>query len=1071
MSTVLQLQDIRKAWEARDPDLVRLIEALIEQPDSDPDKPVNKDAFTVDDYFREIQSKAFRKKPKEEQQHYRTEQMKALESTNADVPLPDRLRLHEIIMVLWEDGSLFARQCLLRIIARIPLVYGPWRALKKIFKEAEARNDTEIYGALAARFDMAYSRGYGTVSRLTLGYLLRRAWRYLRRLGTQLPVAYPDVVCDFLIRYTDSTYWQRTWIANHIFYHETKRYGRSGFQFHRLPKDILKDRAFAETWQRTPRPLFSLLERAQSEHVWKFATTALKTDFRATLREVEPEWVARLVHVQSEVVDEFVIWILDNVPKFEQASFRELGLHEAVLKLFDSPSFKARDYAASYARTHARDLPIAELIRLMNNDNPNVRKLAEDLLKSHDPRKDVGLDAWGQLLETAHGHKLAASVIRANFGEKELTKEWFKERILAKHRETTRFAQKLIPQIHSRESLGVTYFQELLEEYWKRRHVSTDYYYNSYYGQEIVDFLMKELRHFDVNALDVSFLQRALLNDATTHLIQAWVGEGRLKPKTLTVDFLKSLAYHPEFEQADWLKNWKAKYPWAESISHNEYLANIIFSWLRDVREFSTSDLGFDWLLQLVMRSEPSYHDFAMEVLSKAFVPADFAQEEESKTEAKGETEVDLNEESFLFTGKLSTMNRKEAEKKVKDANGTVFSAVSAKLHYLVIGDEGSPLYGQGKKGSKQTKAESLNAKGSNIRIISETAFLQMLTEGQKSHSEDQVIAGCQRLWDMAIAGGSEDAPLAKFARSYIRKHHPDLAQEKNDKPVDPGAEMPSEFFTWDRVRPLFDETRKPLRDLALDLARWEFARWSPPAKDLVRLTESDFTDVREFVANALLAEESPETQRYRIDPDSLSPTAVYSFCESPEEQTRSLGMTLIQRSERLQIPSELFRLTESPDRRVRAFVIRSLWSLYRHRGITSDWKPSLPPQPTTGKASEKETESEKERLGSGAPTKPSDPPADALTLEQFLRRILFEIPGGRSESSSANEGGIMQRVKPLSARKAKLHLIEMMRDLALEDQALAQGLVPLLTEFMNSRGKSEQEACLVALTRINHHE
>ena len=72
-------------------------------------------------------------------------------------------------------------------------------------------------------------------------------------------------------------------------------------------------------------------------------------------------------------------------------------------------------------------------------------------------------------------------------------------------------------------------------------------------------------------------------------------------------------------------------------------------------------------------------------------------------------------------------MTRKEAEDKVKAAGGTPTSNVTAKLHYLVIGDEGSPLYGGGAKGDKQTKAEQFNAAGANIRIISETAFLQML--------------------------------------------------------------------------------------------------------------------------------------------------------------------------------------------------------------------------------------------------------------------------------------------------------------------------------------------------------
>src|SRR5207244_1106182 len=117
---------------------------------------------------------------------------------DAEVSLPDRLRLHEIILALWQDDSVFARTCLLKVIVGVPLVYGPWRALKRIFKEAEAKGDTEVYGALAARFDMARASGRHGVSAATLTYLVRRAWRYLRRTGVSLPVAYADTAADVL---------------------------------------------------------------------------------------------------------------------------------------------------------------------------------------------------------------------------------------------------------------------------------------------------------------------------------------------------------------------------------------------------------------------------------------------------------------------------------------------------------------------------------------------------------------------------------------------------------------------------------------------------------------------------------------------------------------------------------------------------------------------------------------------------------------------------------------------------------------------------------------------------------
>ena len=58
-------------------------------------------------------------------------------------------------------------------------------------------------------------------------------------------------------------------------------------------------------------------------------------------------------------------------------------------------------------------------------------------------------------------------------------------------------------------------------------------------------------------------------------------------------------------------------------------------------------------------------------------------------------------------------------------------------------------------------------------------------------------------------------------------------------------------------------------------------------------------------------------------------------------------------------------------------------------------------------------------------------------------------------------------RLKPLSARKAKLALIEVIRDLALEDAGFARGALPLLEEFLASRGQSERAACLVAVSAL----
>ena len=584
---------------------------------------------------------------------------------------------------------------------------------------------------------------------------------------------------------------------------------------------------------------------------------------------------------------------------------------------------------------------------------------------------------------------------------------------------------------------------------------------------------MGQLVKFDLGTLDPDPLRKLILRPLSSPAIGRWIDEGRLKARALGLDFFKSLAYHPDWEADVWIGSLRREGPaWVRELGFGESLSERVLGWLGDVRRFSPADLGFEWLLGLASRSEPRYHGFAVDTMIKGFTPADFTPKPDVASASESgavSASVDLGGASFLFTGKMATMPRKEAEDNVRNLGGSVASGVTTKLHYLVIGDEGSSLYGHGKKGSKQVKGEELNAAGANVKIISETAFLKMLSGHSTPASEGSSLDGARRLWEMAGAPGPADAPLSRFAIKYIRRHHPDIALAETDRPVDPGSEIPAEFLTFERAEPWFRETRKPLRDLALELARWEFARWSPPSDDLVRMAENPHADVRKFVSDAMLAEDAPEHRRYRIDLERLGPTAVFRFCESGDESTRALGIRLIDRSPRFRLPEELFRLTESPDRRVRAFVIRTLWALYRDRGITDDWKPHIPPAPTIGSAAAKKAAARAEVLGTGPPARPPNRPATSMDLWYFLRRTLFEIPPPRPEKrqDSGTEPG--QRLKPLAARKAKLALIDTLRDLGLQDAEFARGVLPLLEEFMASRGRSERDACLVAVTRIKH--
>lgn len=1053
----LTIADIEKAWQAKDPLLVDYIIQLSQQVEPTPDKPIREEALTFQKFIQTIFSYQFRQKSEEEQLAYRIETLRQLEADDAEVPLAERYKLHKIICLLWSDSSYYARITLVDVIRRVPLQYGAWKALKHIFKASEANNDYQLLAEISARCDSTRDHEFSFSTAL---YMRRRAWRYLRKLGENLPSCYPDAASYFLAAYPEANNWYDSYVANHIFYHETKNYGMNGFSYIRNRNDLVKNRAFAELWQRSPEPLLRLLSTGRSEKVKEFACQSLKQDFQVMLRDIDAQWIISLgaLPQSSAIIDSFIIWLLKNSSKLEQRQFRELGLHETVLELLHSQDTQAQQYACEYVKAHARDLPLETILRLAHSRNKQISKLVRQLISDRDPRKEIGLEAWRELLATREHYAFAETALIKHFGRKELSLEWFQQLFIQGTQSSFKFASEHLLALYPLKKLDVSFFQAVLDQ------ISNE----ADEAYEVVDFAVEHLQQLDMSQLDQDFLQRAMLNPLTSDEFQNLIEDEVIKSQQLPLDFYKALAYDIDWKQNEFIQTLKqSKHTWAHSLEFSEYRAQQVLEWLADVRRFAPADLGFDWLMQLVNREEPLYHNFAIDLMTKAFIPADFAEQEQSEpepAESTGEVDktIDLELQTFLFTGKLKTMTRNEAHAIVNNANGKISSGVNGKLNYLVIGDEGSPMYGNGRKGSKQVKAEALNAdKDAGIKIISETAFLQMMAGEQREVSDDSQQAGCERLWQMAIE--KPDTPISKFAITYFQRHHPELCLSLTDRPVDPGAEIPESFMSFEQFEPLFQHVHAPLRQLALAFAHYEFARWNPSSKQLIKLCESEHTNTREFVRKALLDEPEAENKRYRVDAEKLEPSAVYSFCEAKRAETRQLGMQVIQHYEKFQQPDALFQLTESPDREMRAFVVRILWSLYRRYSTTAKWKPQLTIMANMGKKSQEKQQQEQENLGTGLPQRPQQLPADKAALQQLLKRWLYELPPGR-----LGKERVQMRLKPLSASKAKRALIETFRDVALDDVEFAAMVLPLFENFTQSRGAMEQAACLVAVTRIH---
>lgn len=1113
----LSFSQIQQAWQVQDPSLVDKLCTLATQADAIPETPISEHELTFDRFLDKIFSHQFREQHPEVQFAERVAMIAKLEADEGVYPLPDRYKIHIILTALWEDGSAYSRTILKQAITALPISYGVWKGLKRIYKLAEFSQDYEIFGQIAAKIDLQRfnQTANSAVSLATKTYMSLRAWRYLRQLGQQMPIGYIDAAVSVLASYDEtmtagSLEQTNSWVLNHICFHNSLDYGVNRFSS-RSPRKLFdaKGRAFSEAWQRDPEPLIELLAIAKNEAIRQFATDSLKHDFKTQLRDVSGETLQYLSAGQahSKARDEMIVWLLENSPHFEKSKFQTLGLHQMVLKLLHSHYPAAYQYAIGYAKSYAQDLSLTELMLLAMSDYEPVRAFAINNILSRDPVTDIGVNGWGQLLDTEHHYQTASKQLSKHFTRRDLTPEWFFERLTSGRTHSVKFAIKKLPELYSAKELGTEYFISVAQQLDIPEQQDFSAHNGNYYNNndsDCMDFALDQLRRLDLSQVNAAVWQMLLLHPLSQATITDWFDEDVLSAATLDMSYWHALAYEPDWQVSEYIEQLKfADTPikkWQKHLAFDEYLAENVRNWLSDVRRFAPTDLGFDWLMNLAHSEHAVIRDFAIDRINKGFLPADFvayfdenkkdSNSEKSDTPASVESsdDVDLSGQRYLFTGKMQSMTRGEAEKIVKAANGAISSAVNGKLDYLVIGDDGSPLYGNGRKGSKQVKAESLIADGAPLKIISETAFLQMLSGQSREVSEDDTFAGANALWHMATDDAT--APISELAINYLSHHHEQICMALTDRPVDPDAIIPSSFFDAERVIPLLQHRNSQLRAFGLLLSEYEMATWQPTLALWLMMAESPYTEVTQLLKHALLDKPSVANRRYHIQSEQLNAGMLNALIESKARVARQIGITLLQRHANFQDVQSLYRLTQSTDREVRYAAVTMLWKHYKARRVSPNW------QPTSSDSKDKDAVKDKDSSAQPVITEQSDKrlaslPAEVDQLLMLLRRGLFELPPGRlcgsqepnasdsnkhkqqrysdKNSSEQTESDSNITLKPISASRAKLALIETFRDVALADSTFAALIMPTLFTFTHSAGKMERHACLVAVTRLLH--
>ncbi|MEZ4238597.1 MAG: hypothetical protein R3F59_21090 [Myxococcota bacterium] len=571
--------EVERLIDIEAPDAMAAIVAFLDQPDDTLQmSPQAMDIARLGNALRQARAQRSKKRRIEKAREVWTRYLEQEHTA-------PQLQLAEVVTRLYQRSGGPARQILRTLIREAPLRWGLWGGLKRTYKQVEVDLDAELFGAFAARFDVELSRGpYNRdVSVGTLKYLSRRTWRFLRQLGKASPELYVTFAVEVLRNYPAETRGWSAWCGRHIRNHWSVKWGRdpeaAGKPFGNVP--------YRQAWARSPDPLMLLLETCEWNDAAGFAIEGLQALHPEALRQVTPEWLARLCFRSVARAHELVVDTLEGNPEYHTARLQQLGLHDAVMALLRSPSARARTYAIAYARGHAEAMSVEQLAELLDDDGyRDVTAFAAEVLATRPPRT-VGLPMVVRLLQYDASRAWAQQALNTAFEPNELTDELLTRMLLVDDYYAWQFARKFVAERLPKGQLGPAFWIALLE---RRDDPNAPY--------DLADYVFERLGELPLSALPADWVLEMLADDDFGYRISSWLARAGTLPAGLDVERIKGLAFDPKTR-------------------------SLAFTLLDNPKLVSPGDVGIDWLLALARRADPSLHQWAHKYLLQHVGPAE----------------------------------------------------------------------------------------------------------------------------------------------------------------------------------------------------------------------------------------------------------------------------------------------------------------------------------------------------------------------------------------------------------------------------------------------------------------
>ena len=1024
--------------------------------------------------------------------------------------LPERVRLYEVIVDLWNDSSIYARTQLIDILKFARFKYGVWKAFKQIFKEAEIRYDWEVYAILNDRFhnngyswyaagpqyivitdeDQAVKEAEMAVIRNqeTQQETLESSLNALLEMDSLTPEQEAEMVA-----LEDQIEGQRASIQeayrnarlepNVINWSSIRDYRSADgdYRFERFPAD--PSQRTLNYLQRRARRTFRHLAADFPEAFPGAAVELLMSTHSNTM-------------ASRFVKEKRALWLQQQTPLLK------------VVEESRNPSHVrwAYDFLVEDFRLEMKEVSPEWLYRVSQSTVEGTAELALDYLENvtgvgegefyakgyH--KTIIGFLGINTRTQSSEAVDFAISYLQSAMANEDNT--WLIDAL------PLQMVARLLRAGGRLNELGMHLLQGNEQESPYESAFNLDFFTTLLHDYDTFQFASKEIRR-RYTGLSPEWFTEVLLSGnwqarqfATTLLKDSTMIESDVDWSEFAKDLLVAVDAESHVYNAAWVRLTSGP---ADQIKPIQDRSKVAIDFIRFMF-VHPQELVRSYALMAVKNGFCTVGELGVNFLKSIATPREYKA---------------TLEKSSPWSNEMGELMYETLVAYLQDNDGSVYSVENGEAirQWLSIKDNFT-LNDLGLEWVFE-RLQWWSPQYNFVRDVfsrdvtmSELSTLMPPLSKPEFESESSIINGARQVaWYVYHRCFDAGSQKANFFKKLLLERNASYRLHKGLPPLNSEMIWPSEAFDFAWFKRWATSKREPIRAYAIQMSRYEMSHWIESGNigfNHLRPLVTGFFDVQQAIVRAIYKPLTPvNNSRIDVGLASFTPSDLYLYCFGSNDQEVDFALQLIVvRSDQFGQPSDLLSLSDSSTPKVRQVVINVLWELYKTPETSYDWKPfpysvvpysmsaaidptreaSVDPNTLTGDAAK--FGKAKHFLGLGSSTEPvraSLSEDNQFDLNEFLRRILYTLPRNPDvltpeekarKAKITAKGGAQNTVTVQSSWRNKKTLVAAIRDLAIRDREFAEFVLPVLQEFSSVRSKMLHNACLTALTQIRvHHQ